>query len=216
MLNKIYSIHKNFWTKSNFLITVNSFLFFILAIVIKAFSDNYVDNSVSTPVGDLILSNLPTFDVDRFVIQATLIFIAGVLFLLFLKPKYIPFALKTLALFIIVRAFFVTLTHLGTSFHQVIMDPNTLGYDIYNFFFYSKSDYFFSGHTGVPFLLAFIFYKEVKLRYLFFICSFIFGTVMLLGHLHYSIDVFSAPFITYSIFVISKKLFNNDYSLITR
>ena len=56
------------------------YLFFALAIVIKAFSDNYVDSSVNTPVGDLILNNIPAFDVDKFVIQATLVFILIVLF----------------------------------------------------------------------------------------------------------------------------------------
>jgi hypothetical protein len=135
------------------------------------------------------------------------------LFLFIAKPKYIPFALKTIALFVIVRAFFVTLTHLGASFHQVTMDTDAIGYGIYNFLFYSKSDYFFSGHTGIPFLLAFVFYKERKWRYFLFACSFVFGVSMLLGHLHYSIDVFSAPFITYSIFIISKNLFKEEYAL---
>jgi len=38
---------------------------------------------------------------------------------------------------------------------------------------------------------------------------------VLLGHIHYSIDVFSALFITYGIFVIAKKVFARDYLLFT-
>ena len=191
--NKIYLIHKNFWTRIKFYNFLNSLLFFIIAIILKGYSDNYVDNSVSTPVGDIILDNIPTMNVDEIVIQATLIFMIFILVLGILKPKYLSFGLKTLGLFIIIRAFFVGLTHLGVNFHQVVMDANTIGYNIYNFLFSSKSDFFFSGHTGIPFLFALIFYKEKKLRYFLFSCSAFFGIIMLLGHLHYSIDVFAAP-----------------------
>jgi len=40
-----------------------------------------------------------------------------------------------------------------------------------------------------------------------------FGVVVLLGHIHYSIDVFSAFFITYSIFHMAKYLFKNEFKL---
>jgi hypothetical protein len=38
-----------------------------------------------------------------------------------------------------------------------------------------------------------------------------FGVIVLLSHLHYSIDVFAAFFITYSIYHIALKLFDRDY-----
>lgn len=192
---------------------MNSLLFFAVALVIKGFSDNYVDGSVNTPLGDLILDNIPTLNVDEIVILATLIFIGVSLFLFVIKPKYLPFGIKTLALFIIIRAFFVGLTHIGANFHQITMDTDAVGYNIYNFLFSSKSDFFFSGHTGIPFLFALIFYKEKKLRNFLFFCSAFFGSIMLLGHLHYSIDVFAAPFITYAIFKISQIIFIKDEKL---
>lgn len=211
IIEKFYKRHKDFWNKDNFISILISTCFLIFAIFIKNVSDNYVDSATSTPVGDLILSNIPTFNVDKFVIQGTLAFILIVIFLFLGRPKYWSFSLKTFAIFIIIRAFFVSLTHLGVNLHQVVMDPNSLGYGIYNFLFSSKTDFFFSGHTGIPFLLGLIFYNEKKRRYFFFACSFVFGLLMLLGHLHYSIDVFAAPFITYTIFVISRKLFNRDF-----
>lgn len=212
-LDRAYTRHKSFWTKNNFLLFLSGFSFLILAIISKSLSDKYVDYADSTAVGDLILNNIPTFNVDDIVILGTLSFIFLVFILFLTRPKYWSFSLKAFSLFIIIRAFFVSLTHLGTNLHQVVMDTNALGYNFYNFLFYSKTDFFFSGHTGIPFLLALIFYKEKKLRYFFFACSFVFGATMLLGHLHYSIDVFAAPFITYTIFVIAKKLFTKDYEL---
>jgi len=43
--------------------------------------------------------------------------------------------------------------------------------------------------------------------------SVLFAVVVLLGHLHYSIDVMSAYFITFSIFNICKFLFKEDWQL---
>jgi hypothetical protein len=77
----------------------------------------------------------------------------------------------------------------------------------------SGDDLFFSAHTGLPFLLTLIFWNEKYLKYFFLFSTLVGGTAVLLGHLHYSIDVFSAVFITFGVFQISKWLFNRDYLL---
>jgi membrane-associated phospholipid phosphatase len=61
--------------------------------------------------------------------------------------------------------------------------------------------------------MALIFWREKGLRYLFILWSVYMGIVVLLGHLHYSIDVASAYFITYSIFCIAVWLFPKDHKL---
>ena len=45
------------------------------------------------------------------------------------------------------------------------------------------------------------------MRYLFLFLTVFFGASVLLAHVHYSIDVFAAPFIVYGMYVITKKLF---------
>jgi prolipoprotein diacylglyceryltransferase len=55
----------------------------------------------------------------------------------------------------------------------------------------------------------------VYIRTLFLAASVVFGVIVLLSHLHYSIDVFSAFFITYSIYHIAIKLFRKDYEFFT-
>ncbi len=74
-------------------------------------------------------------------------------------------------------------------------------------------DLFFSGHTGLPFLMALVFWKKPILRYFFIASAIGFGAVVLLTHLHYSIDVLSAFFITYTIFHIAEFLFRKDRKL---
>lgn len=212
-VNKIYLRHKNFWIKARVLSALAGGLFLLLALLVQSYANNYVDFVASTPVGDILLDNLPTINVGFFVVQGVLIFTLIVAFLLLVFPKYITFALKSLALFIIVRSFFVSLTHLGVNPNQLILNPDSIGFAIYNFFYSVKTDFFFSGHTGIPFLFALIFWKEKFWRYFFFTVSFIFGASMLLAHMHYSIDVFAAPFITYGIFTLAKHLFKDDFKL---
>ncbi|MEI8337717.1 MAG: phosphatase PAP2-related protein [bacterium] len=211
MINNLFQRHKNTWNKEVlFSLGVGLIMFFIALVVQKA-ADIYVLSIKGTPVSDIILNNIPTFDIDSFIILSVLglTFLAVVLFLA--KPKYINFGIKSVALFIIVRAFFISLTHLGVNPHEVIFSPNSFGYSLYNFLYNSHNDFFFSGHTGIPFLLALIFWPEKKWRKIFFVISFIFGASVLLGHIHYSIDVFAAPFITYSIFELARITFPKDY-----
>ena len=158
---------------------------------------------------DLIISNTPVFNVSWIVNEGAMIFAIYLIIMGLLKPKVVPFALKSAALFILIRSAFITLTHLGPfPDHSYInqaafFSPLNLG-----------SDFFFSGHTGLPYLMALIFWEHKIIRNVCLVASVIFGISVLLGHLHYSIDVFSAFFITYSIFVISQKIFPKDFKLL--
>jgi membrane-associated phospholipid phosphatase len=58
--------------------------------------------------------------------------------------------------------------------------------------------------------MALIFWKNKILRYTFIFLSVFFGVIVLLGHIHYSIDVLAAFFITYTIWHISEKLFKKE------
>lgn len=71
-------------------------------------------------------------------------------------------------------------------------------------------DLFFSGHTGAPFLLALMFWKDPRLRLTFLAATALFGAAVLLGHLHYSIDVFAAFFISYGIHDLARFVFRRE------
>ncbi len=210
----IYLEHKHFWRENTYPF-IGSALFFVFALMLQHFAYSYIDNrAITTHVGDLLLDNLPTVDLDFLVVQAALLISALVGWLFFRHPRYLIFSLKTLALFIIVRSFFISLTHLGANLHQITLDSNSLGFGMYDFLYNAKNDFFFSGHVGSPFMFGLIFWKKTIWRNIFFAASFILGATMLLAHMHYSIDVFAAPFITYGIFVVAKKVFKKDYQLI--
>ncbi len=182
-----------------------SFLFLLISLYVNFIAGNYATESASLPVTDIILSNIRRFDVDGFFIYGPIILFTIVSIICIYNPKKIPFILKNIALFTVIRSIFISLTHLGPFPMQAIVESTNL---INKFTF--GGDLFFSGHTGIPFLMALIFWQNKKLRYFFLLYSIFMGTIVLLGHYHYSIDVLAAFFITYTIFDISLYLFKKE------
>ena len=175
--------------------------------VINFYAGTYADKSESNSVTDIILSNIPVYQVDDLFTYGIRAFALFMIMWSIRYPRQMPYIIKSIALFIIIRALFVSLTHIG---------PFPIRSSIEDTDFISKmnfwADLFFSGHTWLPFLLWLIFWQHrwYFLRYVFIIASVMFGVIVLLGHLHYSIDVLAAFFITYAINDINKLIFVHD------
>ena len=192
-----------------------AFALLAVAYVVEHFANIYAFAYMSRPtsnhVGDLFLDNLPVIDLNFLIIEGAFFsIILGVLYVLS-KPRYVLFSLKALALFIIIRALFVSLTHIG--FYPVHVAPG-VGFfaDLYSYLNFQLG-FFFSGHTGLPFLIALIFWDNRRARLVLLSLSLVFGIAVLLAHTHYSIDVLAEPFMAYGIFKIAQHLFPRDYEL---
>jgi hypothetical protein len=209
----IHFNHQKIWNKENLLSLLFGVMLFVIALILQKFANDYLLSLKGVVVDDLILKNIPVVDLDFFIVQGALILAAVIIILFLAKPKYLFFGLKALAMFIIIRSFFIVLTHLGTMPTQIVLDKNSIGFNLYNMLFNSSNDFFFSGHTGLPYLMALIFWPEKFWRYTFIGTSILFGASVLLTHFHYSIDVFAAPFITYSLFILTKHIFVKDFDL---
>ncbi len=208
-MNRLFEKHKFQWSQKSFLFSaLLAFLFLASSLVINYAAGNYATEKASNSVTDIILDNLPVVDVDGIFVYGAILFGVFLIILLIKEPKQIPFIIKSAALFYFIRAIFISLTHLGPIFQQAPLVSNILSRNLI-----FGADYFFSGHTGLPFLMALMFWNNKYLRGIFLATSFIFGASALLGHFHYSIDVFAAFFITYGIFHIARWLFAKDYRL---
>lgn len=209
-MKQLIAKHKFYWSQKSFVVSVLAgFLFFAASMVVNYYANLYALKKSSNSVTDILLSVLPVIDTNLIVIEGTFIFIAFIIFLSARQPKTIPFTLKSVALFIIIRSFFMIMTHYGPFPSQAVREG-------YNFIdsFTSSADLFFSGHTGMPFLFALIHWREKILRYIFLVSSIIAGASVLLAHYHYTIDVASAFFITFGIFHIARQIFRKDYDLL--
>jgi hypothetical protein len=203
--------YKTHFTDKNFLISFMSGLFILgVSLIVQFFINGYVTRSISAPVTDIVLSNIRVYEVGGIFVWGAILLTAIGAFVIFRRINYAPFVIKSVALFTLIRSVFVSLTHISPFPTHAIISSPFFNKEVFTGIF-TGNDLFFSGHTGIPFLLALIFWEHKNLRIVFLSFSFMFAVVVLLGHLHYSIDVLSAFFITFSIFHICKVFFKKDW-----
>jgi hypothetical protein len=175
-----------------------------IGILATALSSSYVDVVSTISVPDLILDSIPVVNLSPLfewgIVAVITVFIG---YPLFFKPKKFHYALGMLSLFLLVRSAFVILTHLKAPAGAIPVATQ----GVTQVLTYSN-DLFFSGHAGLPFL-GFLIYKNTKVRYFMLAASIILALTVLFMHVHYSIDVASAYFITYGIYVIGDPLFGD-------
>lgn len=189
-------------------VTGLSALFLVIAIALNHRAGTYAFNNMSNGVSDLFLDHLPLVDVSLLFIDGAVLMAILILLLGFFHPRRLPSLLHNIALLYSFRAIALTLTHLGPPLSEA--PPVVLG-DTITDRFVGGADYFFSGHTALPFIIALIFWDKPWVRYLFLALTVIFGFSALLGHLHYSIDVFVAPFMSFCTFAICRHFWPISY-----
>ena len=187
-------------------------LILALSLIFQFYAGAYSDHAATQYVGDLLLDNLPIVNLNFIIVEGALLAILFSVILIAVKPRYLVFTIKTVAVFLALRSVFVAVTHLGIYPGQVVPGPGF--FDQLYVAFGLETGYFFSAHTGLPILMALIFWDEKVFRSLYLALAVVFGISVLLAHVHYSIDVLAAPFMTYSIFKLSEYLFKEDRELI--
>jgi hypothetical protein len=205
--------HRYFKNRRFALATSRSVIFLLISLAATFYSLNYINLKASNSVTDIVLSNTKAYDVDGFFVFGAIFMVLIITLIILSRPKYIPFAVQNIALFYLIRAAFTSLTHIGPFPTRISLDYNFLSNSRILGSFFTGDDLFFSGHVGLPFLIALIFWEYKHVRYFFLGLSGFFGMVVLLGHIHYSIDVLSAYFITYTIFHIGRFIFRKDHKI---
>jgi hypothetical protein len=184
---------------------LEAILLFIFSVYITHIASRFAEVKASNYVEDIVLSNTSVHNFEVLFVHGAIMLTLFVAALCFKFREVAPFLLKSVSLFIIVRAMFVSMTHIGPYPSKLDLESRLLD------FITSGNDLFFSGHTGLPFLIALIFWNHLYVRVLFIVAAITNGIIVLLSHLHYTIDVAAAFFITYSIYHIALKIFKKDY-----
>jgi hypothetical protein len=172
-----------------------------IALCMDYYCGAYVTVTEGAKVPDLIL--------DRFqAVDMSFLFVYGYMALIvtmFLYPTF--FRVRTLhivaiqfSLLLMLRSVFMLFTHMETPAGAV-----AVGFPSFFEKLYFENDMFFSGHTAMPFL-GFYLFRHNPLRYLFLAGGVTMGIVVLAMHLHYSIDVFGAFFMTYCSYRMGQRL----------
>jgi len=169
-----------------------SSVFLLAALYADYRCGTYVTSRTAVKVPDLILDRLPSIDLSFLFTYGYMALIVGMFcYPLFFRVRMLHAVAIQFSLLLILRSLFMIFTHVGTPADAInVHFPGVFSK------LYFENDMFFSGHTAMPFL-GFYLFRQNRLRYVFLVGSIVMGIVVLAMHLHYSIDVLGAFFMTY-------------------
>jgi hypothetical protein len=184
---------------------VLSALFFFASLYASSQAVLFTARNAGNYTTDILLDNLPLVNTDFIFSEGALLLLVFVVVLLIMRPRTAAFTLKSIGLLIFTRSLFVIMTHIAPFPDHIATDMN------HYTSMTSGADLFFSGHTAVPYMLALIFWRDSSLRVFFMASSVVAALAVLFGHLHYTIDVFAAYFITHGVYQIARRWFLRDF-----
>lgn len=186
-------------------------LLLIITLVFTYFFLNNIDyRSEGRILNDWILKKIPAKDVSGsivfFMASAILLFISRCV----TNPNMVVTFLLAFTLLLATRILTISTTRLIAPPELIIMnDP--IGDILYSSGFITQ-DLFYSGHTASLFLLYLCSYKKADRYYLLF-SAIVIGVLLLIQHVHYTIDIVFAPFFAYGCFWLSQTIikYQNAY-----
>ncbi|HNS20173.1 MAG TPA: hypothetical protein PKH24_06720 [Sedimentisphaerales bacterium] len=172
-----------------------------IALCMDYYCGAYVTATKGAKVPDLILDRFQAIDMGfLFVYGYMALIVTMFLYPAFFRVRTLHIVAIQFSLLLMLRSVFMLFTHMETPAGAI-----SVGFPTFFEKLYFENDMFFSGHTAMPFL-GFYLFRHSPLRYLFFVGGIVMGIVVLAMHLHYSIDVFGAFFMTYCSYRMGQRL----------
>ena len=181
----------NKYFRNEFIISV-----IVLAIMLFALAKflNFNENRESITLADPILHYFKAVDLTWSIFGLIYLSIAIILYTLALNPSQMAFTFQCYSLLLLIRIIMMFLMPLNPPEGMILLnDP------FVQFFGTGQiltKDLFFSGHTATIFLFYLVSDKKT-LKIFFLVATILVGVFVLLQHVHYAIDVASAPFFSY-------------------
>lgn len=194
------SFFSNKRSRIEFIITL-----ILLAVLMLSFSKflQFIEQREGVSLPDPLLKAFNPINLTW--LTFTLIYLSIILFLFSVRkdPYKIMIALQAYGLMVIFRTIAMYLTPLEAPATLLMLNDPFV--QLFGKGEILTKDLFFSGHTGTLFLL-FLLTKNKILKVIFLVFTVTVGIAVLLQHVHYSIDVFVAPFVAYGTFKIVANL----------
>ncbi|QHS58024.1 hypothetical protein GWR56_20215 [Mucilaginibacter sp. 14171R-50] len=182
---------------------------FIVAIILSSLPlfFSFIQKRKGTVLNDWVLAHVPAYDVS--VVIFTIIW--GMALLILIRALYNP----VIYINYVWTLIFINIARMLTIYLVALDPPKGLIHlvDPLTGVFYGNNvitrDLFFSGHTSTLVLIFLCLEKRTD-KILGFISIVAVMALLLVQHIHYTIDVVAAPVIVYMIFVLTRRLLKLD------
>lgn len=180
---------------------LTSLILFIVVLIFLPFFFQYIEKRNGIILNDFILKSIQPVDVST----AIFFIIWTISILMIVRAIHKP------TIFILLLTSFTLLTVSRIiSIYFVVLNPPAdlivLKDPLSNFFYgttFITKDLFYSGHTATMFLMFLCLEKKIE-KFMALLACFFVGILVLVQHVHYSVDVLVAPFFTYMIYRFAK------------
>lgn len=165
---------------------------------------NYIQSKPGYIINDVILNLLPVQDFSL----SIFLLIYSVIILTAINLSTSPFlflkCLQAYCLLVAIRIICLYLVPLDPEQQMILLDDPFVGKLFYNGSVITK-DLFFSGHVSTMFLF-FLVIPFRTLKYFFLIATILVSVFILIQHVHYTIDVIAAPFVSWVSYRVVQKI----------
>jgi len=197
------AIHSRWWIAV--LAGVIAFLFAAYAFYMNL--GWYADHRILPVSSDWLLDRLPVVNVVPLLSWGWLALHAYALATALLYyPRKLPFLFFLMGIYLFVRTIYVFLSPIGAPEAILHMGEFDVLFPLVAGVYTFQNEFIFSGHTAMPFLFALFF--ETRLQKAIMLGGSVAMAIsVLVTRNHYAVDVISAYFMGYSIFVLSERLY---------
>lgn len=171
------------------------------------FLTNYFEYIQARPgiyLDDPILERIPSRNLSNYIF----FLLYGVIFFaasqLINKPRLLLEAIQIYCVIMLLRVLTLYLVPLEPSTEMKVLRDPLIDYFIYQDHMISK-DLFFSGHVSTAFL-AVLMVEKTWQKFLLGVAAIVIAIMILIQHVHYTIDVVAAPIFTFTSFYMVRKV----------
>lgn len=166
---------------------------FVLAFILYSHFAVWVETRPGVVLSDPLLSMFPPVDLTLPIFVALYSGLLVALFTLIRRPDAMLLTLTAYTLLLLVRIVVMYVVPFGSPEGMIVLVDPVAGIGPGSAL---ENDLFFSGHTATMFLM-FLTAASARLRRFFLGLTVALGLMLLLQHVHYTVDVLAAPFFAY-------------------
>ena len=156
-----------------------------------------LESRKGTRVLDPLLSYIPSHDLSPFIFLMTYIALGSFLLSGFIRPRGLIIGLQAYCLLITMRTIAIYMVPLEPPTGMILLkDPVTYFFMSTPSGDYIVKDLFFSGHVSTIVLFS-LSTQFPRVKNLLILLAVLVGALILVQHVHYTIDVIAAPFFSF-------------------